>query len=70
MTAHWGVPDPAAFAGTDVEKALAFAETYRILHNRIDIFVNLTLGSLDKLTLQRRLEEIGSVEPSVEANTT
>ena len=57
-----GSADPAAVEGTDVEKALAFAETYRILHNRIDIFVNLPLSSLDKLALQRRLEEIGSVE--------
>ncbi len=62
ITAHWGVPDPAAVTGTDVEKALAFADTYCVLHNRIDIFVNLPLASLDKLALQRRLDDIGSVE--------
>jgi protein-tyrosine-phosphatase len=59
MSAHWGIPDPAAHEGTDTEKALAFADAYRMLGNRISIFVNLPLASLDKLTLQKRLEEIG-----------
>lgn len=59
MTAHWGVPDPAAVEGTDSEKALAFAETYRMLNSRISIFTSLPLASLDKLSLQRRLDEIG-----------
>lgn len=70
LTAHWGVPDPAAVTGTDVEISLAFAETYRILHNRLDIFVNLPFSALDKLALQRHLEEIGSIEPSDAATTT
>ncbi len=59
MTAHWGVPDPAAVEGTDPEKALAFADTYRMLNNRISIFVNLPISSLDKLALQKRISEIG-----------
>lgn len=59
MTAHWGVPDPAAVDGTDAEKHLAFADTYRMLSNRISIFVNLPMKSLDRLALQRRLDEIG-----------
>ena len=59
MTAHWGLPDPAAFQGTDTEKRLAFADTLRMLHNRIGIFVNLPIRSLDRLSLQRRLESIG-----------
>ncbi|WP_265517812.1 arsenate reductase ArsC [Nitratireductor luteus] len=59
MTAHWGVPDPAAVEGTEAEKRLAFADSYRMLDNRNSIFVNLPLASLDRLTLQRRLEEIG-----------
>lgn len=59
MTAHWGIPDPAAAEGTEAEKRLAFADAYRMLDNRISIFVNLPLASLDRLTLQRRLEEIG-----------
>ncbi|HMQ58099.1 MAG TPA: arsenate reductase ArsC [Rhizobiaceae bacterium] len=59
MTAHWGVPDPAAVEGNDAEKHFAFADTYRMLTNRISIFVNLPLASLDKLALQKRLDEIG-----------
>ncbi|PPJ46286.1 arsenate reductase ArsC [Rhizobium sp. KAs_5_22] len=59
MTAHWGVPDPAAVEGTDPEKALAFADTYRMLNNRISIFVNLPIASLDRLALQKRISEIG-----------
>ena len=59
MTAHWGVPDPAAVEGTEAEKHFAFADTYRMLANRISIFINLPMTSLDKLALQRRLDEIG-----------
>lgn len=59
MTAHWGVPDPAAVEGTEAEKRLAFADAYRMLNNRISIFVSLPLKSLDRLTLQGRLSEIG-----------
>ena len=62
MTAHWGLPDPAAFEGTDTEKRGAFAETLRMLHNRIGVFVNLPIRSLDKLSLQRRLQSIGRDE--------
>jgi hypothetical protein len=59
MSAHWGVPDPAAVAGTEAEEALAFAEAYRMLWKCIGIFVNLPMASLDRMSLQRRLEEIG-----------
>ena len=59
MTAHWGMPDPAAVAGTPTEIALAFADTYRMLNNRITLFMNLPLASLDRLSLQRRLDAIG-----------
>jgi protein-tyrosine-phosphatase len=60
MSAHWGLPDPAATDGTDVEKRVAFAETMRMLHNRIGAFVNLPLRSLDRLSLQRQLHDIGT----------
>lgn len=63
MTAHWGVPDPAAATGTDVEKHLAFADAMRFLQNRISIFVSLPMHSLDRLALQRRLDEIGAARP-------
>jgi protein-tyrosine-phosphatase len=59
MTAHWGVPDPARVEGTDAMKAAAFAEAYRMLNARITAFSNLPLASLDRLSLQRRLDEIG-----------
>jgi protein-tyrosine-phosphatase len=63
MTAHWGLPDPAAVEGTETEKRVAFAETLRMLYNRIGVFVNLPIRSLDKLSLQRRLHSIGCDEP-------
>lgn len=61
MTAHWGMPDPAAAEGSDAEIALAFADTYRMLSNRINLFMNLPMASLDRLALQKRLNEIGSI---------
>jgi arsenate reductase len=59
MTAHWGLPDPAAVTGSEAEIRAAFLETYRALVRRIGIFVNLPLVSLDRLSLQRRLQAIG-----------
>ena len=59
MTAHWGVPDPAAVEGTEAEKAAAFADVYGRLHNRLELFTNLPMASLDRLTLQARLNDIG-----------
>jgi arsenate reductase len=63
MTAHWGLPDPAAVEGTEAERHLAFADAYRMLHNRISIFTNLPMRSLDRLALQKRLDEIGRPLP-------
>jgi protein-tyrosine-phosphatase len=59
MTAHWGVPDPVEVQGTDVERTLAFADTYRMLNNRIGIFTSLPLASLDDLSLKKQLDAIG-----------
>jgi protein-tyrosine-phosphatase len=59
MTAHWGMPDPASMQGSPAEIALAFADTYRMMNNRIALFMNLPLTSLDRLSLQRRLDDIG-----------
>ena len=64
MTAHWGIADPAQAVGTPAEIALAFKETYRLLHQRIGIFTSLPLRSLGQLTLQGRLREIGRIEGS------
>jgi protein-tyrosine-phosphatase len=60
MSAHWGVPDPAAASGNDAERKLAFAHALRMLRNRIEIFVNLPLASLDRLSLRVELDAIGA----------
>jgi len=59
MTAHWGVPDPTQATGTPAEIALAFKDSYRMLHQRIGVFTALPLRSLDQLTLQSKLKDIG-----------
>jgi hypothetical protein len=64
MTAHWGVPDPAAATGNEVQIRLAFANAFRMLSNRISLFVSLPLRALDKLTLQRQLDSIGAAKDS------
>src|SRR3989440_5412157 len=62
MTAHWGVPDPAEAKGSPAEIALAFKDAYRMLHQRIGVFTALPIRSLDRLSLQSRLEEIGRMQ--------
>ena len=68
MTAHWGLPDPAAPNASgvknEVEQRLAFAETYRMLSNRIRAFTSLPLDALDEMTLQTRLRAIGKDLPA------
>ncbi len=59
MSAHWGLPDPVKAQGTEAERNLAFADTMRMLTQRIDIFVNLPFDRLSKLSLQEQLDEIG-----------
>ncbi len=61
MTAHWGVPDPAAVEGSEPEIALAYADTFRMLEARISVFCSLPISSIDSLSLQNRLDEIGKV---------
>jgi protein-tyrosine-phosphatase len=61
-TAHWGVPDPAAATGNEAEIRLAFADAFRMLSNRINIFVSLPIRSLDQLSLQRQLDAIGKTK--------
>ena len=61
MTAHWGVPDPAKATGTEAEIALAFADAYRMLGNRISVFLSLPMSTLDRLSLQTRLNAIGAM---------
>jgi arsenate reductase len=59
MTAHWGIPDPAEATGTAAQVGQAFSDAYRMLNQRIGIFTALPIASLDQLTLQNRLREIG-----------
>jgi arsenate reductase len=59
MTAHWGLPDPVVAEGSEAERHLAFADTLRMLSNRIGIFVSLPFDKLSKLSLQKKLDEIG-----------
>jgi arsenate reductase len=66
MTAHWGIPDPAEARGSDAEIALAFKDAYRMLFQRIGIFTALPIRSLDKLSLQNKLREIGHMNKLVE----
>lgn len=65
MTAHWGLPDPAEAKGSETQRALAFADTYRMLNNRIGIFTSLPLTSLDELSLRKQLDDIGRSESAV-----
>jgi protein-tyrosine-phosphatase len=69
MTAHWGVPDPAEATGNEAEIALAFKDTYRMLHQRIAVFAALPLRSLDQLSLQHRLDEIGRMQSANAGHT-
>lgn len=59
VTAHWGVPDPAAVEGSEVEKHLAFADTARVFRRRIELFLSLPLRSLDSMSLQNQVRDIG-----------
>jgi arsenate reductase len=65
ITAHWGVPDPAEAHGSEAEVALTFKDAYRMLHQRIGIFVELPIRNLDKLSLQAKLREIGCVSDAI-----
>ena len=63
MTAHWGVADPAAVEGNELEKVQAFRDAFRVLEKRIQIFVNLPVQSLDKIKLKREVDQIGKILP-------
>jgi protein-tyrosine-phosphatase len=59
MTAHWGLPDPSMASGTDAEKRLAFANTHRMLSQRLEVFVNLPIASLERVALKTKIDNIG-----------
>ena len=62
VAAHWGIEDPAAVEGTDIQKEAAFVQAFKYMRNRISAFVNLPVASLDKLTLDARMREIGALD--------
>ena len=64
MTAHWGVEDPTAVVGTDIEIQRAFAQAARFLKNRIGAFLSLPLSSIEKIALEQKLRQIGQMEGS------
>jgi protein-tyrosine-phosphatase len=66
MSAHWGIEDPARATGTPAEIGFAFSEAYRMLAARISVFVSLPMASLDQLSLQARLKEIGGRDGATE----
>jgi protein-tyrosine-phosphatase len=70
MTAHWGVPDPAAAEGSAAEVAMAFKDAYRMLERRIAIFAALPIRSLDQMSLQAKLKDIGRLESATAKETT
>ena len=61
MTAHWGIDDPAAKEGSSSVRILSFQEAFAQLYRRIELFLNLSIGSLEKLELQKKLDEIGKL---------
>jgi hypothetical protein len=61
MTAHWGIPDPAAVEGTELEKWVTFRTAFKLLDNRIKILTSLPLASLDRIKLQEQLDSIGKI---------
>jgi protein-tyrosine-phosphatase len=60
MTAHWGLPDPAAATGSESARRQAFREALRVLENRIKLFISLPVDALDRLALKSKLAEIGN----------
>lgn len=66
MTAHWGLPDPAAVEGSDEQKQRAFRDTFIALRSRIGLFTNLPIASLDRLKLKNELDAIGKSQPEAE----
>lgn len=64
MTAHWGIEDPAAVEGTNIQKEAAFVSAFRFMKNRIGLFTALPLSSIDTMALGTKLRDIGNAEGS------
>ena len=68
MTAHWGIEDPAAVVGSDIDKERAFNTAFRFMRNRVTAFIALPLASLDRLALSKRLRDIGDLAGATRAS--
>jgi arsenate reductase (thioredoxin) len=64
-TAHWGIPDPAAVQGTDIEKRAAFSEALKLLEKRIKLFLSLPLSSIDALRIKKEMDAIGKTDDAL-----
>jgi arsenate reductase (thioredoxin) len=60
VTAHWGIPDPAAAKGSEMEKKAAFAQAFKAMDRRIKLFLSLPVAGIDRLRIKERMDEIGS----------
>jgi arsenate reductase (thioredoxin) len=67
VTAHWGIADPAALEGTEIEKSLAFREAFRSLETRIKLFLSLPLSTIDRMSIKEQLDVIGRKAPAADA---
>jgi arsenate reductase (thioredoxin) len=65
VTAHWGIPDPAAADGSEADRMLAFRDAFRMLERRIKLFLALPLASLDRMALQHQVDAIGRLRPDI-----
>ena len=68
MSAHWGIPDPAAAEGSEAQRRLAFRQAFAALERRIKIFTSLRVEALDRIALKARVDEIGQLAPDTKAS--
>jgi arsenate reductase (thioredoxin) len=61
MTAHWGIPDPAAVEGSEIEKKSAFTQAFKAMDRRIKLFLSLPIASIDQMRIKERMDEIGKI---------
>jgi hypothetical protein len=65
ITAHWGIPDPAAVEGTEIEKKFAFSQAYKAMDRRIKLFLSLPISSIDQLRIKNRMDAIGNLNDAL-----
>jgi arsenate reductase len=65
ITAHWGIPDPAAVEGTEIEKKSAFSQAFRAMDRRIKLFLSLPIASIDQMRIKDRMDAIGNMNDAL-----